>query len=117
MKKHLLTSLTMSVEIISAIFGIPFPLWLVFSGFAYFPPIFLVQIIICLPFLVSLYAWGGSLLQTVFPSGAWLLHSVFFGIIMCGVAVFGFVYWGIGKMFRRFLERYSPWLRTVCKGF
>lgn len=117
MKKQLLTSLTMSVEIISTIFGIPFPLWLTFSGFAYFPPIFLVQIIICLPFLINLYMWGDSLLQTVFPSGHWFLHGIFLGAVMCVIVIFGLVYWAIGKAFRRYLERYSPWLRTVGQGF
>ena len=113
-RKHIVTSLTMGVEVLSAILGIPFPLWLAFSGFAYFPPIFLVQIIICLPFLASLYMWGDSLLQTVFPNvGSGFLHGILFGVAICGIIIFGFTYWIIGKAFRRYLEHYSPWLKTV----
>ena len=111
MKTRLITSLTMGIEVLSAMLGIPLPLWLAFSGFAYFPPVFLVQIIICLPFIVNLYAWGNALL----PSGYWFMHGILFAIITCGIMAFGVTYWTIGKMFRHYLERYSPWLRTAIR--
>jgi hypothetical protein len=96
------TSYAMALAVLSSAV-LPFPVWVAFSGFGYFWPMFAAQFLVTLPFLFNL----ANMLSATMNGKAAICVTILAVYVQVGI------YWLLGKAANAWLMRRYPWFKSI----
>jgi hypothetical protein len=111
-KKVTATSYAVALTLLTAAPAtiIPFPVWIAFSGFGYFVPMYMAQMIVSAPTIIKFSTALGVALLPSAPVVSWIVLIL---DVTAGMLPVAAIYWLASYAAARWLRLHYPWFKAV----